>query len=149
MVVGVAGAVAVAAGVASAEPVLDGHYMFYADGDHGTVTDKSGTHPSLVDPEVAEWTISPCGPGCAHVDSSSGKTFEYRLTNGRWETTGDLAYTLHCAEGAHDGPRFPSTWVQSFDAVTLTGTYTSTGTIDCGEGPELVTFHAPVRLIKH
>jgi hypothetical protein len=78
------GAAVVLAGPAHADD-FSGHYRV-------TETSTGGGSVNY------DWKVSPCGPGCATVQTPAG-TATARLTNGQWkfDTLGD---TMVCADGS-------------------------------------------------
>ncbi|OBI24098.1 hypothetical protein A5713_08180 [Mycobacterium sp. E2497] len=82
---------------------------------------------------TSTWTVTPCGPGCAHVFTShSAANYDLKLSNGRWVATVNPPDAVHC----RDGTTAQATVTISVDAATLTGTSTTTSTAGvCGDPP--------------
>ena len=107
------------AGVASADPELNGTYTLTVDGTQATTTQFGLKNPKV---ETTQWVIAPCGAGCATVtvpDQPNGGG-ELKLVNGRWEMTKEMSL-MNCNPGQPD-----VTMVTSLDAVTLQGTEVNT-----------------------
>ena len=117
----VAGAVlAIApAGVASADPELNGTYTLTVDDTQAT----SSGGPTIANPQVrtTQWVVTSCGAGCAHVAIPDAPNLpganggDLHLVNGRWEMTQETTL-MHCGAGPD------VTTVTSLDAATLQGT---------------------------
>jgi hypothetical protein len=116
---GAAGIAIGPAGLASADPELNGTYNFSVDLTQAT---------ALKDPGVKThaWAITPCGAGCAHVTLPGAKAIagnnpggDLHLVNGRWEMTQENSI-MHCGAGPD------VTIVTSLDAATLQGTQDTT-----------------------
>jgi hypothetical protein len=107
------------AALASADPELNGTYTLTVDETQAT----SSGGPTLANPKVdtAQWVITSCGAGCAHVaipgapNIAGANGGDLRLVNGRWEMTQETTL-MHCGEGPD------VTTVTSLDAATLQGT---------------------------
>jgi hypothetical protein len=112
--------------------------------------DFSGTYAYFVTEEVDRgaaveintlrtWTVTPCGPGCAHVSSApqagTGGSGAYdgdlRLIDGAWRMTVARPDLSVC----NDGRSLPGTVSYSVDPVTLTGTANGTVAADCDGAP--------------
>jgi hypothetical protein len=112
--------------------------------------DLTGTYAYLVTEEVDRgapveintvrtWTVTPCGPGCAHVNSSadraSGGSGAYdgdlQLVDGVWQMTVARPDLSVC----NDGRRLPGTVSYSMDPATLTGTANGEVAEDCDGAP--------------
>ena len=107
------------AGVASADPELNGTYTLTVDGTQATTTQFGLKNPTV---DTTQWVITPCGAGCATVavpDQPNGGG-ELKLVNGRWEMTKEMSL-MNCNPGQPD-----VTMVTSFDPVTLQGTEVNT-----------------------
>lgn len=117
------------AGVASADPELDGTYTFTWDLSQA----RELQHPTV---ETSQWTIASCGSGCAHVDADAGSLGDMHLVNGRWEMTRD-ASLINCNPGSPD-----QTTVLSLDAATLQGRQDTT--VHCAE----MSYGGPASLTK-
>ena len=135
----VAGALAVGLGglslllptTASADPGLTGTYAYFvtAEIDRGARMDIN---------DLPTWTVTPCGPGCAHVSSSDptpGASSPYdgdlQLVDGSWQMTVARPDLSVC----NDGRRLPGTVSYSVDATTLAGTADGTVAADCDGKP--------------
>lgn len=120
----VSGALALAglglgAGTATAD-ALSGTYALFSDHSHRTLNGIPTPYPS----SSSVWTFTPCGEGCARVDSAAGWSAQAHLTNGRWEFSRDGVWSCP------DGRNLRNTIGYSIDAATMRGT--STGTIPVG-----------------
>jgi hypothetical protein len=89
----------------------------------------SGTYTVTASTGVVTWTITPCGPGCAHVTTSGGSA-DARLANGQWAFVIRRPDAVRCG----DGRTVPATLNYSFDAATLTGRIEPTDVGGCGDG---------------
>ena len=64
------------------------------------------------------WTVTPCGPGCAHIVSASGLTnADAHLVGGQWVLVRYSDTAFFCA----DGTRAAGTIRYTFDPKTLQG----------------------------
>jgi hypothetical protein len=99
---------------------LSGTYTLFSDQSQR----KTNGMPNPYRNSSATWNITPCGPGCARVDSLTGWTADARLNNGRWEFTRDAQWSCP------DGRQLANAISYSFDAMSLTGT--STGNVPVG-----------------
>lgn len=94
------------AGVASASPAMNGHYV-------STVTSASG------EVTTSDWYFTPCGDGCASVaDTPGGPAFgEARMFDGQWT----LAW--HSDAFCPSGTRVPGAYASyaRWDPVTFAG----------------------------
>src|SRR5690349_12408484 len=107
------------AGVASADPELNGTYTLTVDQTQATTNQFALQNPTV---ETKQWIVTPCGPGCADVavpDSPKGGG-QLHLVNGRWEMSRDISL-MNCNPGQPD-----VTVTTSLDAVTLQGTEVNT-----------------------
>lgn len=112
--------------------------------------DLTGTYRYLVTEELdrgaaAEinarptWTVTPCGPGCAHVSSSpdqgpgggGGYDGDLKLVDGVWQ----MSVTRPDLSVCNDGRRLPGTVTYSMDPATLTGTANGATPADCDGAP--------------
>jgi hypothetical protein len=108
-------------GSAAADPApLQGTYTLFSDQSQRGLNGI----PIPYQNSSAQWTITPCGDGCAHINSATGWSARAVLANGRWEFTREAAW------GCPDGRGLANFISYSIDAVTLTGT--STGSIPVG-----------------
>ena len=88
---------------------------------------------------VRVWTVTPCGPECAHVSSSADRTpggsggydGDMQLVDGMWQMTVTRPDLSACI----DGRRLPGTVNYSMDPATLTGTAIGTVETDCDGAP--------------
>lgn len=107
------------AGIASADPELNGTYTLTVDETRATTNNFAMQNPTV---ETTQWVIAPCGPGCARVtvpDNPNGGG-DLKLVNGRWEISRDISL-MNCNPGGPD-----VTVTTSFDAATLQGTQVNT-----------------------
>ncbi len=107
------------AGLAAADPDLNGTYNFTVDLTQATALKNPGI-------KTTTWAITPCGTGCAHVTLPGANAHpgistggDLHLVNGRWEMTQENSL-MHCGAGPD------VTIVTSLDAATLQGTQDST-----------------------
>lgn len=126
-VIGIASAAAAAgtvlaivpAGIASADPELNGTYTLTIDETQATTNQFAMSNPEV---ETSQWVVTSCGPGCANVtipDNPNGGG-ELKLVNGRWEMTKEISL-MNCNPGQPD-----VTVVTSLDPATLQGTEVNT-----------------------
>jgi len=118
--------------VASADQDLNGTYTYWVteEFDRGAPVDINA---------LRTWTVTPCGPGCAHVSSSpdrgpgggGGYDGDLRLIDGGWQMTVTRPDLSIC----DDGRRLPGTVSYSVDPTTLTGTANGTVAADCDGAP--------------
>lgn len=99
---------------------LTGTYTLFSDQSQR----RTNGMPNPYQNSSATWTFTPCGPGCARVDSATGWSADARLNNGRWELTREAFWSCP------DGRQLANAISYSFDAVTLTGT--SSGNVPVG-----------------
>ena len=102
---------------ASAAPVMSGHYIITYTSPNGQVT-------------TADWYVTPCGDGCASINSNGGPVGQARLVNGQW--TMDVTGIAACP----DGTRVPDAFSDHYtwDPNTLAGTVRITNTAGaCGK----------------
>lgn len=107
------------AGVASADPELNGTYTLTVDETQATTNQFGLQNPTV---ETKQWVIAPCGAGCARVtvpDNPQGGG-DLKLVNGRWEMSKDISL-MNCNPGQPD-----VTVTTSLDAATLQGTQVNT-----------------------
>ena len=124
---GIASAAAVAgaflaiapAGVATADPELNGTYNLIVDETQSTTTGFAIKDPKV---ETTQWIIASCGPGCADVTTpgSAMGGGQLKLVNGRWEMSRDMTL-MNCNPGQPD-----VTVTTSLDPATLQGTQVNT-----------------------
>jgi len=106
-----------AAAPASAAPVMSGHYIEIETGAAGQSTTN-------------DWYVTPCGDGCASINSNGGPVGQARLVNGQW--TMDVTGMAACP----DGTRVPNAFSDHYtwDPNTLAGTVRITNTAGaCGK----------------
>lgn len=126
-IIGIASAAAAAgavfaiagAGVASADPELNGTYTLTVDQTQATTNQFAMQNPTV---KTTQWVITPCGAGCAKVavpDNPNGGG-DLKMVNGRWELTKEVSL-MNCNPGQPD-----VTVVTSLDPVTLQGTEVNT-----------------------
>lgn len=119
--------------VASADQELTGAYTYFVieEVDRGAAVDINS---------LRTWTVTPCGPGCAHISSSPdtgpGSSAAYdgdlqQLVDGVWQMTVTRPDLAVCS----DGRRLPGTVSYSVDPTTLTGTANGTVAADCDGAP--------------
>jgi hypothetical protein len=84
-----------------------------ADDFSGTYTYAAGNS------YTSTWTVTPCGPGCAHIESKLSHT-DAHLTNGQWVLSQhyDPPNGVRCDDGVDVG----ATKTSTIDASTLRGT---------------------------
>lgn len=117
---------------AAADVDLNGSYTYF-------VTEELDRGATVEINTVRTWTVTPCGPGCAHVSSSSDRTPEgsgaydgdLHLVDGVWQMTVARPDLSLC----NDGRRLPGTVSYSVDPNTLTGTANGTATGECEGAP--------------
>lgn len=118
--------------LASADPALNGTYTY-------DVTEEIDRGAPVDIDALRTWTVTPCGPGCAHVSSSRGDglgataayTGDLQLVDGVWQMTVSRPDLAVC----NDGRSLPGTVVYSVDPATLTGTANGTLASDCDGAP--------------
>ena len=107
------------AGIASADPELNGTYTLTVDETQATTNQFAMQNPTV---ETTQWVVAPCGPGCARVtvpDNPNGGG-DLKLVNGRWEMIKEVSLM-------NRNPGQPDvTVVTSLDAATLQGTEVNT-----------------------
>ncbi len=118
-----------ASGVAVADDGLSGAY---------TLTWDLSQAAQVKNKEVRtdQWTVTPCGAGCADVAMGGGQTGQMHLVNGRWEMSRDMTL-MNCNAGGPDVTVFTS-----LDAATLQGFQRNTN--HCAN----VTFEGPASLAR-
>lgn len=132
LAVGLGGFTLVLATVASADQGLNGTYTYF-------VTQEIDRGAPMEIDTIRTWTVTPCGPGCAHVSSSAdrapGGTGAYdgdlQLVDGVWQMTVARPDLSLC----NDGKRLPGTVSYSVDPATLSGTANATVAADCDGAP--------------
>ena len=96
---------------------LSGHYIETETGAAGQSTTN-------------DWYVTPCGDGCASINSNGGPVGQARLVNGQW--TMDVTGIAACP----DGTRVPDAFSDHYtwDPNTLAGTVRITNTAGaCGK----------------
>jgi hypothetical protein len=109
-----------AAGLASADPELNGTYTLTVDETQSTTTGFPLADPKV---ETTQWVVTSCGAGCAHVttpDNPKGGG-DLHLVNGRWELTTEFTLPM---PSCPPGPTVTN--VTSLDPATLQGTEVNT-----------------------
>lgn len=123
------------AGPASAEEFLGVYHFESAHGDTGN------------------WTVTPCGMGCANVGVTDTSSFlddrftgHAQLEDGQWSMTVDLLAAVRCELNQKIYPgRLEYTW----NAAALTGTVVTVETFpNCGAPPMARTDPRPFTLTK-
>lgn len=107
---------------------LSGTYTLFSDQSQR----KTNGIPNPYQNSSATWTFTPCGPGCARVDSATGWSAEAHLTNGRWELTREATWSCP------DGRQLANAISYSFDAATLTGTSSGNVPVGCEGFPVVI-----------
>jgi hypothetical protein len=128
LAVGFGGVSVVFPAPASADPDLNGTYAY-------RVTEEVDSGAPVEMDAVRTWTVTQCGPGCAHVSSSpdrapggsGGYSGDLQLVDGLWQMTVARPDVWAC----NDGRRLPATVSYSVDPTTLTGTANGTVAADC------------------
>jgi hypothetical protein len=129
----------VAAGTASADP---------PNGTYDVETPQG---------QIGEWTITSCGPGCAHIQAGGGVKkvdldivgggwiADTRVSNGKWSFSGTADYSVTCP----DKTRVSQSQSYTVDPATMTGTVTVL-TGSCAEhgGSDSPQFSRPITLTK-
>lgn len=129
--------------LASADQNLNGAYTYF-------VTEEIDRGEQVDINTVRTWTVTPCGPGCAHVSSSAdpgasaGAAYDgdLQLVDGVWQMTVSRPDLSVC----NDGRRLPGTVSYSVDPTALTGTANGTVPSDCDGAPG--GFHDTFMLIS-
>src|SRR5690242_3298976 len=80
--------------------------------------DFSGTYLRTGSGESSTWTVTPCGPGCAHVADSNGWSADAHPWAGVWTLTVDLGQGTICN---NDGTA-PGTITYKVDVARQAGT---------------------------
>lgn len=107
--------------------------------------------------QIGEWTITSCGPGCAHIEAwgggkkqdtdviGGGWTADTRVSNGKWSFSATADYSVTCP----DKTRVSQSQSYTVDPATLTGTVTVL-TGSCAEhgGSDSPQFSRPITLTK-
>ena len=132
LALGLGGLSLMAPTTASADQGFTGTYAYFVteEIDRGTQADINN---------IPTWTVTPCGPGCAHVSSSPDPTpggsgaydGDLQLVDGVWHMTVARPDLSIC----NDGRRLPGTVSYSVDATTLAGTADGTVAADCDGAP--------------
>jgi hypothetical protein len=86
--------------------------------------DRSGATAPGMAPGTSptQWTVKPCGSGCAYVFGDNGLKWDAHLVNGRWSATVQRPDAIDCKNGTAAA----GTSTLSLDAGTLQGTMVST-----------------------
>lgn len=117
---------------ASADADLTGTYTYF-------VTQEVDRGATVEINTVRTWTVTPCGPGCAHVSSSADRAPEgggaydgdLHLVDGVWQMTVARPDLSLC----NDGRRLPGSVSYSVDPQTLTGIANGTAAAECDGAP--------------
>lgn len=89
--------------------------------------------PPTATTNTTTWTVTPCGPGCAHVVSASGETnTDAHLVGGSWTFQGQYPDAFDCA----DGSIVPGIKVFTLDPNTLQGQIDTPPAPACGSPSE-------------
>lgn len=105
-----------------------------ADNFSGTYTysaPASGSTPAV----TATWTVTPCGPGCAHVTSSTGWNVDAQLIHGTWVTVRYDQGVFYCP----DGSTAPGIKADIIDPNTLQGQIQPLPGPACGQADDTGT----------
>jgi hypothetical protein len=127
----------VASGIASADPP-NGNY---------DVETPSG--------QIGEWTITSCGPGCAHIVASGGTkkvdldmvggawTADTRVSYGKWNFSAYMDYSVTCP----DKTKVSQSQSYTIDPATMTG-FVTVLQGSCAEhgGSDVTQFSRPITL---
>jgi hypothetical protein len=108
------------AGLASADPELNGTYTLTVDQTQSTTTGFPIKDPEV---ETSQWVITSCGAGCAHVTTPNNPKGggDLHLVNDRWELTTEFTLPM---PSCPPGPTVTN--VTSLDPATLQGTEVNT-----------------------
>ena len=107
---------------------LSGTYTLFSDQSQR----RTNGIPNPYRNSSATWNFTPCGPGCARVDSATGWTADAHLNNGQWEFIREATWSCP------DGRQLANAISYSFDAATLTGTSSGNVPVGCEGFPIVI-----------